>query len=126
MVRPAPRNTLNRRPPMRLSRAALFLVLAAVAGSVGAANLDFNLASNAVGADFSNNLTDTGLEWTAGFVHHKNRADVGDVGVDLVGNASPVGAPLIFGVGGKFFYIAPNGINNGEALGVGGHFRYTW
>ena len=111
---------------MRFTRAALFLVLAAAAGSAGAANLDFNLASNAVGADFSSNLTDTGLEWTAGFVHHKDRADVGDLGLDLVGNASPVGSPLIFGVGGKFFYIAPNGISNGEALGVGGHFRYTW
>lgn len=111
---------------MRLIRAALFLVLAIAAGSAGAANLDFNLASNAVGADFSSNLTDTGLEWTAGFVHHKDRADVGDLGLDLVGNASPVGSPLIFGVGGKFFYIAPNGIDNGEALGVGAHFRYTW
>ena len=111
---------------MRLTRAVLFLVLAAAAGSAAASDLDFNLASNAVGADFSSNLTDTGLEWTAGFVHHKDRADVGDVGIDLVGNASPVGAPLVFGIGGKFFYIAPNGSSNGEALGVGGHFRYTW
>ena len=111
---------------MRFTRAALFLVLAAGAGSAAAANLDFNLASNAVDANFSNNLTDTGLEWTAGFLHHSDRADVGDVGLDLVGNASPVGSPLIFGVGGKFLYIAPQGIDNGEALAVGAHFRYTW
>lgn len=111
---------------MRFARAALFLVLATAAGSAAAANLDFNLASNAVGADFSNNLTDTGLEWTAGFMHHSDRADVGDLGLDLVGNASPVGSPLIFGVGGKFFYIAPNGTDNGEALAIGAHFRYTW
>lgn len=111
---------------MRLTRAALFLVLAAAAGSAGAANLDFNLASNAVEADFSSNLTDTGLEWTAGYLHHSDRADVGDVGLDLVGNASPAGSPLIFGLGGKFFYVAPNHIDNGEALGVGAHARYTW
>ena len=111
---------------MRFSRATLFLVLAAAAGSAGASNLDFNLASNAVGADFSSNLTDTGLEWTVGLMHHSDRANVGDLGLDLVGNASPVGSPLIFGVGGKFFYISPNHIDNGEALGIGAHFRYTW
>jgi len=111
---------------MRLLRATLFLVLASAACVAQGANLDFNLASNAVGADFSTSLTDTGLEGTLGFMHHSDRADVADAGFDLVGNASPVGSPLIFGVGGKFFYVAPNHIGNGEALAVGAHFRYTW
>ena len=112
---------------MRLYRVALFLALATAACAAQAANLDFNLASNAVAAEFSTNLTDTGLEGSLGFLHHSNRVDLFDAGADLVGNASPVGSPLIFGVGGKFFYISPkNGIGNGEALGVGAHFRYTW
>jgi hypothetical protein len=111
---------------MRLLRATLFLVLASAACVAQGANLDFNLASNAVGADFSTNLTDTGLEGSLGFMHHSDRADVMDAGLDLVGNASPVGSPLIFGVGAKFFYIAPQHIDNGEALGIGARFRYTW
>ena len=112
---------------MRLHRAALFLVLATAACAARGANFDFNLASNAVAAEFSTSLTDTGLEGSLGFLHHSNRVDLFDVGADLVGNASPVGSPLIFGVGGKFFFISPkNGIGNGEALGVGAHFRYTW
>jgi hypothetical protein len=113
---------------MRLYRIALFLALATAACASQAANtLDFNLASNAVAAEFSTNLTDTGLEGSLGFLHHSNRVDLFDVGADLVGNASPAGSPLIFGVGGKFFYISPkNGVGNGEALAVGAHFRYTW
>jgi hypothetical protein len=112
---------------MRLYRIALFLALAAAASASQAANnLDFNLASNAVAADFSTNLTDTGAEGSLGFLHHTDRVDLFDVGADVVGNASPVGSPLIFGVGGKFFYISPQGVDNGEALAIGGHFRYTW
>jgi hypothetical protein len=111
---------------MRLYRVALFLTLATAACASRAANLDFNLASNAVAADFSTNLTDTGLEGSLGFLHHTDRVDMFDAGLDLVGNASPVGSPLIFGVGGKFFYISPKGTDDGEALAIGAHFRYTW
>ncbi|HEY1774441.1 MAG TPA: YfaZ family outer membrane protein [Gammaproteobacteria bacterium] len=111
---------------MRFYRVALFLGLATAACTAQGANLDFNLASNAVAAEFSTNLTDTGLEGSLGFLHHSDRVDLFDAGADLVGNASPVGSPLIFGVGGKFFYISPNGVDNGEALAVGAHFRYTW
>lgn len=111
---------------MRLYRAAaLFLALAATAFAARAADVDFNLASNAVAGDFTTNLTDTGLQGTLGFMHHTDRVDLFDAGADVVGNASPVGSPLIFGVGAKFFYISPKGLDNGEALGVGGHFRWT-
>lgn len=110
---------------MRLYRAALFLALASTALATRAADVDLNLASNAVSANFTTNLTDTGLQGTLGFIHHTDRADLFDAGADLVGNASPVGSPLIFGVGAKFFYIVPKGADNGEALGVGGHFRWT-
>src|SRR6185503_11790692 len=112
---------------MRLHRAGLFLVLATAAFAARGANLDFNLASNAAAVDFSTNLTDSGLEAGLGYLHHTDKVDVLDASLDLVGNASPVGSPLIFGVGGKFFYLSPKGgIDNGEALGVGAHFRYTW
>jgi hypothetical protein len=113
---------------MRLHRAGLFLVLASAAFAAQGANLDFNLASNAAAVDFSTNLTDSGLEAGLGYLHHTDRVDVIDASLDLTGNASPVGSPLIFGVGGKFFFISPKqaGLDNGEALGVGAHFRYTW
>ena len=110
---------------MRLLRATLFLALASAACVAQGANLDFNLASNAVGADFSTNLTDTGLEGSLGFMHHSDRADVMDAGLDLVGNASPVGSPLIFGVGAKFFYIAPEHINNGEVGSPGTELEFA-
>ncbi|MGE5626416.1 MAG: YfaZ family outer membrane protein [Bacillota bacterium] len=112
---------------MRFLRLSLFLVLASLAFAGRAANIDFNLASNAVAADFTANLTETGLEGDLGFMHHSDRADVADAGLDLTGNASPVGSPLIFGVGAKAFYISPKNFNeNGLAVGVGAHFRYTW
>ncbi|HEY4126874.1 MAG TPA: YfaZ family outer membrane protein [Gammaproteobacteria bacterium] len=112
---------------MRHYRIALFLALTAAASAAQASNtLDFNLASNAVAADFSTSLTDTGVEGSLGFLHHTDRVDLFDAGLDVVGNASPVGSPLIFGVGGKFFYINPKDKDNGEALAIGAHFRYTW
>lgn len=112
---------------MRFLRAGLFIVLAAVACSAQAGNLDFNLGSNAAAVDYTANLTDSGLEGDISFLHHSDRVDIGAAGVDLVGNASPVGSPLIFGIGAKLFYISPKGgISNGSAVGVGAHFHYTW
>lgn len=112
---------------MKFLRLGLFMVLASLACAGRAANIDFDLASNAVAADFTANLTETGLEGDVGFMHHTNVADVVDAGVDLTGNASPSGSPLIFGVGAKAFYINPKLLDeNGAAVGVGGHFRWTW
>lgn len=112
---------------MKFLRMALCVVLASFGLAGHAANVDFNLASNAVAADFTANLTETGLEGDLGFMHHSDRADVADVGLDLSGNASPVGSPLIFGIGAKAFAISPKNLNeNGLAVGVGGHFRWTW
>ena len=112
---------------MRLQRVGLFLVLLSAACACRADNLDFNLASNAVAADFTVPLTSTGGEGDLGYLHHSGRADVAQAGFDLTGNASPVGSPAIFGVGVKAFYINPKFVDeNGLALGIGGHFRYTW
>lgn len=112
---------------MRFQRTGLFLLLAATAFSAQAANLDFNLGSNAAAVDYTASLTDSGLEGDLLYLHHTNKVDIGAAGVDLVGNASPVGSPLIFGMGGKLFYLNPkNGEGSGSALGVGAHFRYTW
>ncbi|MGH7489764.1 MAG: YfaZ family outer membrane protein [bacterium] len=112
---------------MRLKHAGLFLILASAAFTAQGANLDFSLASNALAVDYTANLTDSGLEGDLGYLHHTDRVDIGSVGLDLTGNASPSGSPLIFGVGGKFFYVSPkSGIDNGEAIGIGAHFRYTW
>ena len=112
---------------MRLLRAGLFTILAASACTAQAGDLDFNLGSNAAAIDYTANLTGSGLEGDLSFLHHSDRVDIGAAGVDLVGNASPVGSPLIFGVGAKLFYISPKGgISNGAAVGVGAHFSYTW
>ncbi len=116
---------------MKFQRAGLFLVLASTAIAVQGANLDFNLASNAVAVDYTASLTETGLEGDLSYLHHSDRADIAAAGVDLVGNASPVGSPLIFGVGAKAFFISPKSTpvtpnDNGLAVGVGAHFRYTW
>ncbi|HSC48301.1 MAG TPA: YfaZ family outer membrane protein [Gammaproteobacteria bacterium] len=112
---------------MRLQRAGVFLVLASAAFATQAANIDFNLGSNAAAVDFSTNLTDSGLVGDLGYLHHTDRVDVLDAGLALNGNASPVGSPLIFNVGAKAFFISPKNVNeNGLAIGVGANFRYTW
>jgi len=94
---------------MRFLHIALFLMLAAAASAAQSANLDFNLATNAAAVDYTANLTDTGLEGDLSYLHHTDKVDIAAAGVDLTGNASPVGEPLIFGVGGKLFYIDPKG-----------------
>jgi YfaZ precursor len=112
---------------MRFLRLSLFLALVSAAFATSAANIDFNLASNAAAVDFTTNLTETGLEGDLGYLHHTGKVDIADAGLDLTGNASPVGSPLIFGVGAKAFFISPKTVNeNGLAVGVGAHFRYTW
>ena len=112
---------------MRSQRIACFLLLSAAAFAAQGANLDFNLASNAAAVDFTTNLTESGLEGDLLYLHHTNKVDIGAAGVDLVGNASPVGSPLLFGVGAKLFYINPKGgQGSGSAVGVGAHVRYTW
>ena len=112
---------------MRFQRTALFLLLSAAAVAAQGANLDFNLASNAAAVDYTANLTESGLEGDLLYLHHTNKVDIAAVGVDLVGNASPVGSPLLFGVGAKVFAINPKGgQGDGSAVGVGAHVRYTW
>jgi len=112
---------------MRFQHTALFLTLSAAAFAAQGANLDFNLASNAAAVDYTANLTESGLEGDLLYLHHTNKVDIAAAGVDLVGNASPVGSPLLFGVGGKLFYLNPKGSGgSGSALGVGANFRYTW
>jgi hypothetical protein len=110
-------------------RPAVFaLLLTTAAGTAQAGNLDVNLASNAAAIDFTSQLTDSGLEGDIGYLHHTDVADIAAAGLDLVGNASPVGSPLLFGVGGKLFYVDPKDPNtsSGSAVGLGFHFRYTW
>jgi len=112
---------------MWLRRAGFFLIVVSLVSTTWAANLDIDLASNAASVTYTANLTDTGLEGSLGYLHHTNVVDVASGGLDLVGNASPVGSPLIFGVGGKLFVVDPKLVHaNGAAVGLGAHFRYTW
>ncbi|MDE2196279.1 MAG: hypothetical protein KGJ56_03740 [Gammaproteobacteria bacterium] len=112
---------------MLLRRLGLILALGSAAFTVHAGNLDINLGSNAAYIDYAASLTNTGLQGDLGYLHHTDRADIGGVGLQLVGNASPVGSPLIFAVGGKLLFISPKQFSgNGAVLGLGGNFSYTW
>lgn len=112
---------------MQYRRAGLLVLLAAFALAANAGNLDVNLGSDAAEVGYSANLTNTGLEGSLGYLHHTDRVDIGSLGLGLVGNASPVGSPLLFGVGGKLLFISPvNSTDNGVAVGLGAHFHYVW
>lgn len=112
---------------MRYCRAGLFVVLSTLALAAHANNLDVNLGGNAAAIEYSTNLTNTGLEGSLGYVHHTDKVDIGSVGLGLVGNASPVGSPLLFGVGGKLLFLSPKGnVDNGTAVALGAHFHYVW
>ena len=106
--------------------AALFALLVAATFGAQANNLDFNLGGNAVAVDYSASLTNTGLEGSLGYIHHTSKVDIGSLGLGLVGNASPVGSPMIFKVGGKLVLISPKNGNNGTALALGANFHYVW
>ena len=112
---------------MRSLRITLFLLLAATAFSARAANLDFNLGSNAAAIDYTVGLSDGGLEGDLYFLHHTDQVDIGAAGLDVIGNASPVGSPVLFGIGGKVFAVNPKGgLGDGTAAAIGFHFKYTW
>lgn len=108
-------------------RTGLFVLLAVFTIGANADNLDVNLGSNAAQVGYTASLTNSGLEGSLGYLHHTSSVDIGSVGLGLVGNASPVGSPLIFGVGGKALFIAPSqGSENGVAIALGAHFHYVW
>lgn len=112
---------------MLLKRASLLAALLAAAFTVHADNLDINLGSNAAYIDYSTAMTGSGLYGDLGYLHHTDQVDMGQAGLELVGNASPVGSPVIFGVGGKLFYVSPKQLNeNGTVVGLGGHVNFTW
>lgn len=112
---------------MLYRRAGLFVLLTAFAFGAIADDLDVNLGSDAAAVGYSASLTNTGLEGSLGYLHHTGRVDIGSVGLGLVGNASPVGSPLLFGVGGKLLFISPdNYVDNGVVVGLGAHFHYVW
>src|SRR5487761_699777 len=112
---------------MLLRSTSLFVALALAAFAVQANNLDINLGSNAASINYSTNLTNTGLEGDIGYLHHTGSVDIGNVGLQVVGNSNPVGSPFIFAVGGKLFFISPKqNSGNGTVLGLGGRFNYTW
>lgn len=112
---------------MLIRSAALVLALGGATFAAHAANLNVNLGSNAASINYAAGLTGSGLQGTIGYLHHTDQVDIGDVGLLVTGNSNPTGSPLIFGVGGKVFFISPKQISgNGTVLGLGGQFNYTW
>jgi YfaZ precursor len=113
--------------PMLLRSTGLLAALTVTAFATHANNLDINLGSNAVAVNYSAGLTNTGLEGDIGYLHHTDSVDIGDVGLQVVGDSNPAGSPFIFAVGGKLFLINPKqNYGNGTVLGLGGRFNYTW
>ncbi|MGB9428783.1 MAG: YfaZ family outer membrane protein [Gammaproteobacteria bacterium] len=112
---------------MLLRSAGVFAALMLATFGAQANNLDINLGGNAASINYAANLTGTGLEGDIGYLHHTDSVDIGSAGLMVVGNSNPAGSPLIFGIGGKLFFISPKQYNgNGTVLGLGGHFKYTW
>ncbi|MGH8279756.1 MAG: YfaZ family outer membrane protein [Gammaproteobacteria bacterium] len=112
---------------MRIRSTGIFLALGCIAFGAHAANLNINLGSNAASINYAANLTTTGLEATFGYLRHTDSVDLGNVGLLVTGNSNPAGSPLMFGVGGKVFFISPKQVSgNGTVLGLGGQFNYTW
>lgn len=112
---------------MRLMPVLFAAVLAGAAGSASAGTLDLNLSNDAVRFGAAQPLTETGLELSGDWLHHEDNGDVLGAGLLLVDEAEPRRGALTLGAGAKLVYVNGDGGDaDGQALGIGGRFRYTW
>lgn len=112
---------------MRLVRLLVAAPLCLAASAVSAGELDFNLSNDTVRVGLSQQLTPTGLEAGAHFLHHQDHGNVGGLELHLVDDAAPGRGALDVGVGARaYLYDADRDRADGGGLGVGGKFRWTW
>lgn len=107
--------------------AAAAVAAAALASApASAAELDLSLNDDAARLTYAWDIAADNLRLDAGWLHHQDRGDVINVGLHLEGAASSGNNPVIGGLGGKVFYIDPDGTSlDAVVLGVGGFLRYT-
>jgi hypothetical protein len=104
--------------------AGLWLAIAPASGS--AAELDLNLNDDAARLSYAWDVSPRNLRIDAGWLHHQDRGDVISVGLHLTGAASAGSDPVVGGLGGKLFFIDPDGTRlDATVLGIGGFLRYT-
>jgi len=95
-----------------------------LAGTAQASTFDVNLNSDVVGLQATFPSTWGDLTWDVGLLHHRDDGDVVHVGLVLVDEAS-AGEDLIAGLGGRLVTIDATNLN-GQAIALGGFFRYTF
>lgn len=109
-----------------LSAVLLALLWVALAGSGHAEELDLNLNDDAARLTFAWPIDGRDIKLDAGWLHHQDKGDVIHAGLHLVGDASSADQPLEGGLGGKFFYVDPDMLDEDAfALALGGFLRYT-
>lgn len=95
----------------------------AFAGAASAAELDLNFSNEAARLSGSWGLTGN-LQADAGWLHNKDRGDVGHLGIRLVGLATGGQPPIRAGLGGRLVYFDSDVRNrSGSALALGGDVR---
>lgn len=107
--------------------ASVVLIALALSGTrVAADALDLSLNDDAARLSYAWDDEARGLRYDAGWLHHQDRGDVINLGFHLVGEASPGSNPVTGGLGGKVFYIDPDGADvDAIVLGIGGFLRYS-
>ncbi|MEL6869018.1 MAG: YfaZ family outer membrane protein [Pseudomonadota bacterium] len=106
-------------------RAAGCLALLATSASY-ADELDLNLNDDAARLTYAWPISSRNLRLDAGWLHHQDKGNVIHAGMHLVGDASSANQPLIGGLGGKVFFIDPDGVDaDATVLALGGFLRYT-
>lgn len=108
-------------------RATVLVLLGLALGSVHATEVEFDLSDDSARLAGAHQITDTGLELDASWLHHKDDGDVAGVGAHLVDNPLPGRGSLRAGVGGRLYFVEQDGRrDDGQAFALGGKARYTW
>ncbi|MEL6449233.1 MAG: YfaZ family outer membrane protein [Pseudomonadota bacterium] len=117
---------LNRIRRAGFAATAFTLYAATVSMGAHASELNLSLNDDAARLTYAWDVADNGLKLDGGWLHHQDRGDVINLGLHLEGAASSGTSPVIGGLGGKVFFIDPDGVGfNATVIGVGGYLRYT-
>lgn len=111
---------------MRHRKTIVTIIAMLACATVQAAELDLNLNDDAARLNYAWDASNRNLKFDAGWLHHQDRGDVLNLGMHLTGEASGGANPVLGGLGGKLFYIDPEGANvDATVLALGGFLRYT-
>lgn len=88
-------------------------------GQVAADILAADLNDKSVKVHYVGTNTGSNLDFEGGFLYHKDDGYLMNVGA-RVGGQAVGGAPISGAMGGRLYYVNPEGPVNGSAFGVGG------